>query len=363
MTAIWTPSRELITPRKRRKVSDWVRMATGILTSPTGRDTSTTGIPTYDTGGCGCCGPVTCTLSSGVYAPLAIYSGIQLGSCTTTSSSGNYVAGSSPSGSTLSFSCMQIGVSSPLYFPSGIFVFSVTGYFTPTCVGGECQTEVVNGATYYRYSSSLAGGFEQVGGPTLLVQVSSATYEHYLGSIFEAPSYPLNTPIANGNTQWGVAASGRIVLGIGGTLTLTDTYPTIDPTTLPTSVTNEAFTITQALGTVVSSTTSCPSGRNTGVQVWSQQSITAPAGVSATLSLAVTYCPSNPNVAIGAVYSSSVNYSPRIVWGVSGNISGKWCLLPNTIGSLTAGSYYCDTPTGTYTAADPYMMPQTITVT
>ena len=65
MTAIWTPSRDIFIPKVRRKASEWVKMATGILTGTTGRKTGTTGIYTYGSGGCGCCGPVTCT---GIYS-------------------------------------------------------------------------------------------------------------------------------------------------------------------------------------------------------------------------------------------------------------------------------------------------------
>lgn len=78
MTSIWTPSRELWTPRKPsllRKVTDWVRMATAgqtLLNSSGQTAMNSSGQElVYDTGGCGCCGPGGCS----IYPPAVYFTG------------------------------------------------------------------------------------------------------------------------------------------------------------------------------------------------------------------------------------------------------------------------------------------------
>ena len=309
MTAIWTPSRELITPRKRRKVSDWVRMATGILTSPTGRDTSTTGIPTYDTGGCTCCGPVTCLSGSGGYR--VDFTGI-----TPTHCSGQYSSVSSYYGLGTSTSVNQ-DIPSVLYLSDSRSP-TTWGLATPGITG--------NGVPNIGGAASLGGW-----------------YFFSIGSTPIAYGVPLSNIIA---------CASYNTIGTGGTATVNKGVMTYPVSSIPTSVTVSPTGFTSA--TLYGVDPQC-------APLWAS---TAPAW-NGTMTSTITLCAANTSVATNVTYTSSIGTNSFNGYNIlSANIylcggsTLQFCLVivaeVNGGGTQPAGNGtwygFCSTPTGTYTS-------------
>ena len=364
MTAIWTPSKELWTPKHpafRRRVSEWCRMAAGAVSTCGGKVNTKNGKVSTNagqTGGCGC-GPVTCAVSNGTYPPNITYSGLQLPTCE--SETGSYVSGSSP-GTLPTFSILGGGQGLFLHLFFGQYLALYNGYAPlPPCSAGDCQFDqygypegVTSGASYAIATSS--GPFSLALG----IFGSGTNQEPIInGSVFSfSGSLVYDTPVPNANTSW--TLNGTVfTFGIGGTATATSTYPTIPVSEVPTSLTIQGFSITQSSGTATKTIT-CTGGGTSNAYTYGypgavSQSVSYPNPMI--LSSSFTYCPgSNTNI-IGALFTQSSG--PQITWGVSGSVNNQWVLFMST----AIANYYCATPTGTYVTDDPNQIPQTITVT
>ncbi len=302
MTALWTPSRELWTPRRPsmlRKVTDWVRMATAgqtLLNSSGQRKLNSSGQQlVYDTGSCGTCGcgPVTCPSLF-----VAAFSGL----------------------STSCINLASIGVTMPASSFSMVGPFTSTWNFTPfwaTAGSGACPTcsNLAQVVCYSNIGTSLA---------TITIEIGSTV-------IFEA-----SVPVVGGVLTPGTYSDTSGYLG--GTVGISSGFSI--PSSLPSSVSVPTTTFSNVVCGLINSYTE---------------------GVTASLTNQFS-CSSNTSI-IGAQYSSGSIYimngtNGSISTGIDGSGTSNWTLTEYQVSAY----YSSSTLLGTYTANTPGVSPSTITV-
>ena len=331
MTSIWTPSRELWTPRKPsllRKVTDWVRMATAgqtLLNSSGQTAMNSSGQElVYDTGSCSCCGPVVCNTSSARTLSISGISGTFSNSGYTRTAIGpsNIVAGG--------------------LFNSQTGTGSVMSWFT-SGVTGSANYEVLN--LEFQSIGSSAGYTSVVCTSLSIANTVALIYCANIpttGGLLNPGTYP-----SQGCTCYESASPGATCQEVGAaSLTITAGLPAIAISSLPASINVSSFSPTEYFSGYVQ----CSPG-------------SLLAGGTGTLNY--TSCSDNP------LYASFVNYTfpgGVIVWGKGqGGLDnwnlGKWNLYMS-VGIDNYDNWESDTLLGTYTANSPYCTsPSTITVT
>ncbi len=337
MTAIWTPSKELWTPKHpafRRRVSEWCRMAAGAVSTCGGKVNTKNGKVSTNagqTGGCGCTtGPATCTVPAGSTYHWSL-SGVSAITCATGAAAGT-------SSSLCYYSFPTAGTNQ-----GGLVeIYVMTAQSSTSCgysplrefQGGNLS--VVTGANFSIGDSNQDGYAFMTTIPTSGRYLVAGTYPNNATSLTTAP-----------------------ILGSGGNVTISYTMPTQAISSLPASIVVSPLSVTSTQGIL-------PGGG--GYYNAECTSFTTTGGLSGgTYALSYTACPSDSSAAIG------VSYGP-VIWGVESYSTGdgsfaaiddKFCVcVTPAIGTGAGGPiiYSSSTLLGTYTTNNPNASPSTLTV-
>ena len=325
MTAIWTPSRDIFIPKVRRKASEWVKMATGILTGTTGRKTGTTGIYTYGSGGCSCCGPATCT-GGGSYLTFT-FSGLP---------------------SSASYTCSEGSSSSVLYtFASNPYMptsFSIAGAVGSNGTGDQINIPGSGYSLSTTSGSSTCGGSSGsylsnylVSGTDWIVQLQ---YENmilfnYYGPISAGTfnNQPGNQPAPN--CQYQSYWTGNSVL------TVTNGYPTVAVASLPAQIVLSGGP--SARSVVDNTCTGSPCTSNANFDTSNPSYFSFPITLNRTTT---QICSNNTEYAISVQYTSSSSLSSgymTLQWGAIAQASaGISYMFSHFIISFTEPLTYTD---------------------
>ncbi len=330
MTAIWTPSRELIVPKRPklvRKVTEWCRVAAGAISTCGGTVNTGNGkISTNanEAGGCECSESLYCGKSTKRTLSFSGLGGsFSTGGYTDTSmgpssiSSGGFFDTQAGTGGMLSlFSFGVTGSANYGIYPLKVLQAANTGAYIDAVIYFSIQS---NYGIMYCGRIPTSGGYLNPG------------------------TYPSSGCSPCGSELCSTCPCSSIA---SASLTVTEGWPAIEISSLPSTITVSDISENQYF----SAHSTCSSGTVTG------------GGVG---TLSYTACPDNSLYTIDPVYT--LPDGSMVAWGVSASFGGSFNLGMWNFSGLPEldnwSNWQSSTLTGTYTSMTPCTLPSTITVT
>ena len=345
MTAIWTPSKELWTPKHpafRRRVSEWCRMAAGAVSTCGGKANTKNGKVSTNanqTGGCGCVSGCTSSRYKSIsWTGISITSGCLPETFGSYHMSSQFVSGT-PNGYSHTFdnSSSSYATNSLVALP---LITSL--YASPNDTCGACSSSSGNNAGYAPATAAAVNGQIVVSSLSLLYPECTSSEALPNPMIFTNSS--MTYPLVDGTYT-----NESTTMGTGGTATVTSVVPSVAISSLPSSITISGGPVTQVGGCCFAATAKS-------------------VATNGTFSLISTLaCDTNSSDAIGLLYGS-VTDNIFLGWGYgAAYTSGLSTIMIQTATQMymlffSYAQYYSSTLIGTYTALTPDILPSTLTV-